>query len=93
LGPARLVCRDAQYTDLSDMLRVTCESGDDKGGMDARSGPLFNNVDLIALEFLASFDDLYAGIFLQISDSSQLLGICKIWQTHLKAIGSVRTRR
>jgi len=67
LGPARLVCRDAQYTDLSDVLRVTCESGDDKGGMDARSGPLFNNVNLVALKFLASFDDLYTRVFLQIS--------------------------
>lgn len=67
LGPARLVCRDAQYTDLSDMLRITCESGDDKGGMGTRRGPLFNNVNLVTLKFLASFNDLYAGIFLQIS--------------------------
>ena len=68
LGPARFVCRDAQYTDLSDMLRVTCKSGNNKSGMGARSGPLFNDVNLVALEFLTSFNDLYARIFLQISE-------------------------
>jgi hypothetical protein len=64
LGPARLVCRDAQYTDLSDMLRITCKSGDNKGGMGARSCPLFNNVNLVTLKFLTSFDDLYARVLL-----------------------------
>jgi hypothetical protein len=67
LGPARFVCGDTQYTDLSDMLRVTCKSGYNKGGMGARSCPLLNNVNLVALKFLTSFDDLYARIFLQIS--------------------------
>jgi hypothetical protein len=67
LGPARLVCRDAQYTDLSYMLGIACKSGDDKGGMGTRSCPLLNNVDLVTLKFLTSLDDLYTWIFLQIS--------------------------
>jgi hypothetical protein len=92
LGPARFVCGDAQDTDLSDMLRITCKSGDDKGGMGTRSGPLLNNVNLVAFEFFTCFDDLYTRIFLQISKTNQLLNICRIWQTHLKAMGSVSTR-
>lgn len=54
------------------MRRVACIGCDDKGRMDPRARPLFNNINLISLEFRSSVEHSCGWVFFEVTESDRI---------------------